>query len=602
LKPAGAFPVAAGSAAWLKLTTPALWLAVATACGFLLVSSRRGLDGTDEAAWVLCAANPWQSPGWGIFFGYFLHPIWQLGFDHLAGFRVAGIVVLLAVTYVFAKALGRILGDAGVVKTPHLFSWMLPTLLAAALGRYSIGTRTPSYDWVLLVGGLLFATGWLWLESKQDQDVPWAGIWLGSLGLLVAAVGKWTSFPGYLILFSGLFFHKFLRTGKSLRCAALFFASFLFWVAIFVLYATPAGIRSTWDAGWSQLQTGSHDGLIGNYALGLVKGFWQVVRAFPHVVVLFGLLWLVFKWVRKQKPNWAEVATATFLAGVVLVLARGHGLGGTTTFSKGMMVTLVWLSGVAFLLIPLRRTGSSPVRPINPSLRRVLALFLFLPWVNGLGTATGITDYLAHGIVFFVAGGSLLLALGVRRGLTLQCAAAAFFAIGIIHATRAASSTFNSYRLGSVWVEMAPVSSGPEQGKLLDYPQNVEALQAIDGDLRRLGFQSGDPIVGITDLAGLVYLLGGTSPGCCWYMGFWLQENTGVRAHLSRLTPETLARTWVLMRENTKVYEQLDVVWPKEKRVPAPQLLEMEYLWPWGDGAGVLQPLKVYRPSALAAP
>jgi len=559
------------------------------------------LDGTDEAAWVLCAADPWRSPGWGIFFGFALHPLWNLGLDHLTGFRVAGIGALLAAAFFFSQSLSRLLKAAPGAQASPFFSWLLPALTIAALARYSIGMRTPSYDWVLLVGGMIFAAGWFRLETAPSEKKEVAALGLCSAGMLLAGMGKWTCLPGYFALVVWLVFQKFPRRTR-LRCGLRLAAWTAAGALVFFLYATPRGILATLEAGFAQAQTGSHEGLLRHYAVGLLKGTWQVLRALPHVAILFGILWGMLRLVRGKVPPWTEAATATFLAGILLVLARGHGLGGTTTFSKGMMVTLVWLCGVACLLIPLSRKKHGADFSMPPSWRRSLVCLLALPWANGLGTATGITDYLAHGVVFFVGAGCLLLLLAVQRGLPLACAAAALLAMGIIHATRAASSTFNSYRLGSVWVEMVPVASGPEQGKLLDYPQNVEALQAVDGDLRRLGFQSGDPIVGLTDLAGLVYLLGGTSPGCCWYMGFWLQENTGVRAHLSHLPPETLARTWVLMRGNAKAYEQLDVVWPKEQGVPAPVLLEKEYLWPWGDGAGVLQPLKVYRPASLDAP
>jgi hypothetical protein len=601
MKQAGAFCSATAPRGWLKLTAPALWLALATACGFLLASSRRGLDGTDEAAWVLCAADPWQSPGWGILFGFALHPLWNLGLDHLTGFRMAGIGVLLGSAFFFSKAIGRLLTSAPGTEASPFFLWILPTLSVAALARYSIGMRTPSYDWVLLVGGMVFAAGWFWLETANSGKNEVAAMGICSAGLLLAGIGKWTCLPGYFALLVWLVFQKFSRP-QRLRCGLLFAAFLAVGFVLFILYATPRGILATMEAGFAQAQTGSHGGLLRHYAVGLLKGAWQVLRALPHVAILYGICWGVLRVLRGKNQPWTNAATATFLAGVLLVLARGHGLGGTTTFSKGMMVTVVWLSGVACLLIPLGRKKHAQGPSMQPSWRRSLVCLLVLPWANGLGTATGITDYLAHGVVFFVAAGCLLLHLAVRRGLPLSCAAAALLAIGIIHATRAASSTFNSYRLGSVWVEMVPVSSGPEKGKLLDYPQNVEALQALDGNLRRLGFQRGDPIVGITDLAGLVYLLGGTSPGCCWYMGFWLQENTGVRAHLSHITPETLARTWILMRGSAKAFEQLDVVWPKDKAVPEPLLLETEYLWPWGDGAGVLQPLKVYRPANVTAP
>ena len=199
MKPDRALPSSA-PAIWLKLTPSGLWLALAIACGFLLVWSRRGLDGTDEAAWVLCAADPWRSPGWGIFFGFALHPLWNLGLDHLTGFRVAGIGALLAAAFFFSQSLSRLLKAAPGAQASPFFSWLLPALTIAALARYSIGMRTPSYDWVLLVGGMIFAAGWFRLETAPSKNKEVAALGLCSAGMLLAGMGKWTCLPGYFAL------------------------------------------------------------------------------------------------------------------------------------------------------------------------------------------------------------------------------------------------------------------------------------------------------------------------------------------------------------------------------------------------------------------
>ena len=115
---------------WRVAAALCLWLGVISAIGFLVASAPRGLDGTDEAAWVLCAANPWESPGWGIFFGFALHPIWNLGLNHLAGFRVAGILVLLAAAFVFSGTFWKVLAGFWRHHASHYSWWILPTLLA----------------------------------------------------------------------------------------------------------------------------------------------------------------------------------------------------------------------------------------------------------------------------------------------------------------------------------------------------------------------------------------------------------------------------------------------------------------------------------------
>ena len=137
--------------------TGILWISVAGAIGVLLASAFRGLEGTDESSWVLCAANPWASPGWGIHFGFFLHPFWQIS-GNVGAFRVLTILALSLLGYLFSRRLILAEFSLGAGERMSRYQWILiPSIVCAVLSRYSIGIPTPSYDWGLLFGTLLFA-------------------------------------------------------------------------------------------------------------------------------------------------------------------------------------------------------------------------------------------------------------------------------------------------------------------------------------------------------------------------------------------------------------------------------------------------------------
>jgi len=582
----------------ILIGTALLWMALITVLGFLLAVAPRGLEGTDEAAWALCAANPWKSPGWGIFFGFLLHPLWTLGFGHLVGFRIIGLLVLVIASFFLGQAMRRVSVAMGLGLAWRALPGVMPALSIAALAWYSNGNRTPDYNWILLVAGILFAAGWCLLEAAKSLREEGVAIWICAAGLVMAGIAKWTSLAGYFPLLTILVLVKF-RGKQWLRIFLHFCLAMTVWAGLFFIYATPDGIQATIQAGMVLLETGSHAQILSKYAVGILKGSWQVVRAWPYVAVLYLISWLFFYLFRRQKPHWFQVAAVTFLAGIPLAVGRGHWLGGATHFSKGMMLTLVWLSGVAIMLYRTNRSHIDTPGSDQGPIRRVLWLLFLVPWANGIGTATGITDYLAYGVVFFAAMGFIMLAQGVQRGLPAYCAASAVLALGLIHAPRIASSPINSYRIGNAWAEMVPVASGPEKGRLMLFSSQVRALQSLFEDLGRLGFRPGDPLVGITDLAAPVYLLGGVSPGCCWYMGFLFGENIGIRKHLSHVDPKTLSRTWVLQRAGVRSFERLEIVWPLHNGIPPPQLVEKTYEWPWGDGAGEMELIRLYRPAAL---
>lgn len=586
---------------WGKYFPPAvsgiLWLSVAGAMGVLLASAFRGLEGTDESSWVLCAANPWASPGWGIHFGFFLHPFWQIS-GHVGAFRVVTLLALALMGYGFSKLLILAEFRLGAEGRMSRYAWILiPSLLCAVLSRYSIGTRTPSYDWGLLFGALLFVSGWLWMGSAKAELRIVAPSALCSLGVVVCLINKWVVFPGYLLLVGVLVGVCFpprdrKRIGLGLGIWGLV------WFCLFLFYATPGGFMDTVRAGMAQLKVGSHANLLTHYGVGVLKGCWQVIRAYPWAVGLFGLVWgLLYFFGGKKKPDRTNVAGLTFLAALILLLGRGHWQGGLTTFSKGMMMVVVWLTGVFLMARPFWKSRRDS-RWEDKYFWGTTAMLCVVPWLNGVGTATGITDYLVHGTVFFVATGWVFLGRALAGGLPPWCMAAAALMLGVIHSARAITSTWNTYRIGSVWTEMVPLTHGPEKGRLLSFGASGRDLGELSRDMEQMGFQVGDPILGITDLCDLVYLLGGVSPGVAWYMGHWLPENDGVKSHLGNVPADVLKRSWVLLKKNAKKWEKIEHVWPAESGIPLPHRVEKKYFWPWGDGAGVPEEIYLYRPAS----
>jgi len=574
----------------------ALWAGSLAATLTLAWSAPRGLEGTDEASWVLCAANPWASPGWGIHFGFALHPLWQIS-ESVAGFRLAGIAVLWLAGLIFSLALIRAGPVWGAGERFNRLAWiLLPSLMCAVLHRYSIGIRTPSYDLALLVAALLFATGWLGLIMARKQwDFFLQGV-LVSSGLVLAAVSKWVVLPGYLFLLWVMLFRGF-PAERRMVILGILGVGILGWGAVFLIYATPQGVLDTIHAGFAQLGSRSHESLAAHYGVGFLKGSWQVLRAFPWVAGLFGMIWLVcFLANRERKPDLTRVAGLTFLAGLLLAAVRGHWQGGIETFSKGMMIMMVWLTGVFLMARPwMAKIRLGPWE--TKFSRSMVALCLLLPLVNGLGTATGITDYLVHGSVFYAAAGWIFLGRALAGGLSSWCLASAVLMLGLLQSSRALTSTFFNYRIGSVWKELTSITAGPEQGKLWISANQVRQLEELSRDLQTLGYQKGDPVVGLTDLCGLVYLLGAVSPGTVWYMGYWLPENQGVRKNLENIRPGTLRNTWFLVRAKAKPHETLENVWPRSLDGPLPPKAEKSYLWSWGDGEGSPEILYLYLPA-----
>lgn len=567
-------------AAWLVL-------GLAAASGRLVASFAHGLEGSDEGSYLLFIAHPWSSPGLGLFYGFLLHPLWELAGGNVTDFRLAGWTTLGLLVAGFAACLWRFL------RRPLSGGWavaLFASLLLGGFTHYTRGIRTPGYDWVVLAGALIFCAGWLWLESETEGRESHVGEALLAAGIVVLAAGKWLVVPGYLLCLSLLLWARHPSGGSARFWIRLTGWSVLF-AAIFAMYAGTAGLTDTWKAGLVYGRSADRDGIVLMY-LGWLLGYaWVLLRALLWVAAMYAIVWGILRLLLRRPPTVAAVASMVFVLGLGLALLRGHGQGGLQSWGKSSMLTGTWLIGVLLLAQSLTGRPGNFRAAISSPACRLLLLFLAVPLLNAAGTITGLTNYLAHGTVFWLAAGWVALSRASVRGLPDYAPVAAWVMIGTLLATRIATTPEDVMRVGRVWEANTPVEAGPEAGRLRLYPSSVRALSEIEEAMRREGYQPGDPVIGWVDLCGLVYLLGGTSPGSSWYLG-------GISNHLQRLSPEVLKKTFVLFRQS--VPEEPEASWPHESGVSPPVRVPSNLFWPAGDGEGIPEPIRLYRPAISA--
>lgn len=553
----------------------------------LVASFPHGLEDSDEGSYLLFIANPWASPGLGLFYGFLLHPLWQLAGSCVAGFRLAGWIVLGLLVVGLTGSLWRFLRDS-------LFArWggaMLASLLLAGFTHYTRGIRTPGYDWTVLAGALVFCAGWLWLESEKKGSTSLFGEALLAAGMAVLAAGKWLVLPGYVALLALLFWAR-PQSGGRMKAWTRLTGWFVLFVFLFSVYAGSAGLVDTWKAGLVYGRSADRDGIVLMY-LGWLLGYtWVILRALLWVAGMYALVWGIVRWIFRKQPTVAGVAAVVFVLGLGLALVRGHWQGGLQSWGKSSMLVGTWLIGVLLLAQSVAGLPKKFQAFVSSPSCRVIFLLAAVPLLNAAGTITGLTNYIAHGSVFWVAAGWIALSRAFSRGLPAHAMAAAFLMIGTLQAARIATTPEDVMRVGRVWQADTLVQTGPEAGKLYLHGSSVRALAAIDEVMRREGFRPGDPVAGWVDLCGLVYLLGASSPGASWYLG-------GISNHLNHVPPEVLRRTFVLYRQS--VPEESKANWPADLGIPPPVPVPAHLVWPTGDGEGIPEPIRLYRPARSA--
>lgn len=207
------------------------------------------------------------------------------------------------------------------------------------------------------------------------------------------------------------------------------------------------------------------------------------------------------------------------------------------------MAELLWVAVVAWVLRG-RIAWSSPSTAL-----------LLTPLILGLGTGTALGDYAGHGAVFFQMI-TLGIWLGIRRtGMSSAPVVPFLWLAVVLNLFRAEASLQDPFRIRSL-SECRENWKIPGGGSVRVDPNQKKLLQQLQSRLGMAGFRPGDPIVAIGDMPGVVYLLGGWSPGTCWYFANTPQQEFYVRAVLGAVPKEIRGRSFLILRENSPLFER----------------------------------------------
>lgn len=201
-----------------------------------IIAADRGIDLTDEGLYLLAADPPSVEAVWIVPFGWHTAPLFRLvGYD-VAHFRTLGAVLLIAASAGLALAAVRVAAAVRALDLAQMASAQagdrLEPAFAAVLGAcggllyYGGFVRTPSYNWVTVLGAVIGATGFLLVisaqvrESMESDPVPimsgsvserltgrdrlenWSGIGIAAFGAFLTVPAKPTT-PVFIVMLFG---------------------------------------------------------------------------------------------------------------------------------------------------------------------------------------------------------------------------------------------------------------------------------------------------------------------------------------------------------------------------------------------------------------
>jgi hypothetical protein len=459
--------------------------------------------GLSLSAW-LRALSPADRRGW------LTNPSLVVGYVLLGALLIA-CVFPVTISYNVLNTLFLLLAAAGVLVALRCGPatggrWLLTAGLALGLDFFIKGSTA-----VLLGLSILGLLGWCW---RRSGVLLRALLWLGT-GLAMGA---------------GLFFFLVQAPGT--------------WLHNFLQESAVIGRQGGYRMG----------DLLPNYLASAIATLAFLV--YPMGPALLALSWLAWWWPRRKPAFWSGAVAMALLGGVAAFMAWQalHRLWYSTSISNHMetMSLLLALVLLVATIVTIEASDSTPQAKagcvVNSPTHWPVALWLYsLPFLAAAGT---INDLRLNTLVDMGPWFGLVLVLlaqprptrlpdWVMAGLLLL--PAGFATEQIIWGT-----LWTPYTLSvPMPAQNQPLHSAGVRGTLLVDAGTVAYVTQLEKLLAAGGFRPGDPLLAFYDLPGLVYLVGGVSPGASWYFA----RRDGRNCHALDLTRIPLQKACILLNQ-----------------------------------------------------
>lgn len=483
----------------------------------LVLGSSRGLDLSDEGLYLLAADPPSLQAAWGFPFGWHTRPLfWAVGYD-IATFRTLGALVLVVASGWLGWVAARI-----VIRrrrsgwTPATRGFAVVAATAGGIGSlvyYSSMLRTPSYNWLNIVGVVISAAAALVVVGRADAPggsrvravLPAA---VSSLVLFATLPAKPTTLPIVLVLTTVL-----LLIDRGWRRAAWWAA----WnVVLLPVWLVLALVTRVWPTDFLHvyrlaLQMPAPDplqtsGSAVRSALLLprdVVGGFAGIADGPALLLIAGLIVLAVPVVRHRRwlaPRLAGFAmcvlAAIAVAGVPVPVLSPNGQAIGLAHAPLMTATVIVLVAAGLLGLRLGPTGEGVA---HRRLRWSIVIFVaLLSVVFSFGSGNGIYPQAA------VASGLVLLAavLAVARPRIgrdrLVAGVAVLAATALLAGAAIASGWRYPYRSAPLTEQQVSTAIGDHGAHLQLDPVLAATVTGLQQQGAAAGWRPGTPLVDVS--------------------------------------------------------------------------------------------------------
>ena len=496
----------------------------------LVANSGRALDASDESYYLLSVQYPHSSRLMVTGFDSYLAPIWWLCGGSIARYRIAGMLVLLAVLTATVRLCNRKFSTVPGVPLALGTAAVVVVVASLTFTYYVLWITTPGYNFVVLAVALLVA-GMTTSLALAPDSVPQSGSRISrtpleaALGfvLSVALFVKAPAFAFLLVLSSVAVVIARGSRGlvrRGLRLAAGFAGGLLLFV---LLTGTPSEIASSITRGvHANRILGGHTpaSLWELTAMRTVYGPW-------FLRYLVGAATLALLWRLIRRDNTRLLLTAVGSIVTAIVFSRALPRGGVAALGSG---TGWWWMRMAAMMI-LWSTANVQARSRQLAVGPLVALM-------AIGATAGSNNGVVHevaltvgvlGIGLFVHGLVVLSLRGETCGTGRWPPSVAlallpivlFFLLGSLASMRALRGALaDPYRLNdTLHAESEPVDLGVF-GTIDVHPETAEYVRELQAIAQQVPAEARDCLVDLSGGTPLSAMALGARPAAApWILG-----------------------------------------------------------------------------------
>lgn len=539
----------------------------------LIWSSNKGLDVTDEGIYLMATQFPEEVKIAPSVFYFYTAGLYIIAGHNLIALRIIGLLLMIGSAallfwglYYLLKSLGlKLLSDSSVL----ISAWSVVTL--GALLHYAWWLLTPGYNFVNAVAintasGFLFF-GLALLERKDRKCLSNAAFCGAGLCIGISLLVKASTGMSLLIVISGILLlwpcTSFLNKIKNIVFVG---------VGVIVWLLIHFGIIQSPVSWWQNFQRGVENALILNPAYGLInikRYFLEYTDVLKNDFLAFWKFYLsvivgggVLVALRKLDKNWHYLFPVLLL---ILLAATGW-KSYCVSFPAGirhiytsniMIVYMAWILILAFAIIVtmIYYQKSFTLRSAKQyQLILTSIVLLSLPFAGVVGTGnsiyTGFFLYLAPWFALLII---LLIILSILHDsqLIFNCGTVVISLLACIQITCGALMV--PYRLNTPMMGQTIYTNiGWPSTRLMLDPAASDFFNRIQEAARTYGFKPGDDVLAFSDLAGVVFALGGKSPYITHYTSGYQGSHAVNEKTLSLIPKERIKKAFILQNVSGK--------------------------------------------------